>query len=109
MDPNRGSLRRWQEEALERWRSNGNRGIVEVVTGGGKTYFALACIRAASIDTVVIVVPSITLVDQWWEEASANLCLHLDEINIVSSKRGFRSGTINIVVMNTAAQLTQND
>jgi hypothetical protein len=39
------SLRTWQREALGLWKAAGNKGIVEVVTGGGKTIFALSCIR----------------------------------------------------------------
>ena len=35
-------LRAWQQEALEEWSINFS-GIAQVVTGGGKTFFAIAC------------------------------------------------------------------
>ena len=37
------NLRAWQEEALICWAQNSNRGIIKVVTGRGKTRFALRC------------------------------------------------------------------
>ena len=34
-------LYKWQEECLQRWFSNNGRGIVQAVTGSGKTFLAL--------------------------------------------------------------------
>ncbi len=99
------ALRAWQEQALPRWRAQGHRGIVEVVTGGGKTVFALACIADLKAETVLIVVPTVALLEQWWAEAASFFGLDLDEINIISGNRSVVSGTINIAVLNTAAKL----
>lgn len=98
-------LREWQQVALPLWREQGRRGIVSVVTGGGKTMFALACVADARPDTTLVVVPTVALLDQWWEEAASFFALNLDEVNIVSGSRGLRSGTINIGVLNTVAAL----
>lgn len=98
-------LRRWQVEALEEWQDSSNRGIVSVVTGGGKTVFALACIQSYKPDTVIIVVPTVALLDQWWEETSHFFGLGLDEVNVVSGAKKIRSGTINLAVLNTASKL----
>jgi len=46
-------LRAWQEQALPKWIAEGHRGIVEVVTGGGKTVFALACIAELKAEALV--------------------------------------------------------
>ncbi|RYD64191.1 MAG: DEAD/DEAH box helicase, partial [Verrucomicrobiaceae bacterium] len=97
-------LRKWQAEALPRWVDQKHRGIVSVVTGGGKTVFSLACIQEASPDTSLIVVPTIALLDQWWEEAASFFGLALDEVNIITGRSQLRSGTINIAVLNTAAR-----
>lgn len=105
--PSKPPLRGWQQTALQKWTANGNRGIVEVVTGGGKTFFALACIERLAISTVLIVVPTVALLDQWWEEAATTLGLALDDIHIVQGNRGMRTGTVNIAVLNTAAKLMQ--
>lgn len=100
-------LRKWQAAALPRWVDQGRRGIVSVVTGGGKTVFSLLCIREAAPDTSLIVVPTVALLDQWWEEAASFFGLALDEVNIVTGRSRLRSGTINIAVLNTAARLVQ--
>lgn len=98
-------LRAWQNEALTIWKSAGQKGIVEVVTGGGKTIFALSCIREIGADTTLVIVPTVALLDQWWEEAAAFFGISLDDINIVASSGRLRSGTINLAVLNTASKL----
>lgn len=59
----------WQKECLDAWEENDRRGIVHVVTGAGKTFFALAAIEQARglfPDLMVrIVVPTIPLAHQW--------------------------------------------
>ncbi len=100
------SLRAWQEEALALWKSGGHKGIVEVVTGGGKTIFALSCIKVLVPETTLVIVPTVALLDQWWEEAAAFFGISLDDIHVVTGSRKIRTGTINLVVLNTAANLT---
>ncbi|UGV25989.1 DEAD/DEAH box helicase [Rhodopseudomonas boonkerdii] len=99
------SLRSWQIEALALWEGAGNRGIVEVVTGGGKTIFALSCIRHLKIDTTLVIVPTVALLDQWWEEAASFFGISLDDINLVASSGRIRSGTVNLAVLNSASKL----
>ena len=98
-------LRDWQQSALEKWREH-RRGIIEVVTGAGKTFFALACVQDLKPETTLIVVPTTALLDQWWEKLAA-LRLRLDDIHIISGSQRIRSGTINIAVLNTAAKLQE--
>ena len=100
-------LRGWQEAALVRWQEEQRRGIVSVVTGGGKTVFALACVAAARPETTLVVVPTIALLDQWWEEAAAFFDLALDDIHVVSGKGRLVKGTINIAVLNTASKMVE--
>lgn len=61
-------LRRWQKEAFPQW-WKARRGIIKVVTGGGKTFFAIHCIekylKKFPYNNVLIVVPSVPLLDQW--------------------------------------------
>lgn len=102
------TLRTWQEAALREWASRDQRGIVSVVTGGGKTVFALACIAHARPETSLVIVPTVALLDQWWEEAAAFFGLQLDEINIIKGRKGLRSGTINIAVLNSAVRLVEH-
>ena len=68
-------LREWQEKAFPLWWEK-KRGIIKVVTGGGKTFFAIHCIKeylkTSPEKDVLIVVPSIALLDQWNEALSKN-------------------------------------
>jgi superfamily II DNA or RNA helicase len=63
-------LRQWQEKAFPLWWAK-KRGIVKVVTGGGKTVFAIHCLtkylEKEKDNSIFIVVPSIALLDQWYE------------------------------------------
>lgn len=97
--------RGWQVAALAEWERSNHRGIVSVVTGGGKTVFALSCINRIQPRATLIIVPTAALLEQWWEEAANYFDLDLDEINVVTRSLGFRLGTINIAVLNTAAKL----
>lgn len=97
--------RGWQVAALAEWERANHRGIVSVVTGGGKTIFALSCVDRIRPIATLIVVPTGALLEQWWEEAANYFDLDLDEINIITGSLRFRLGTINIAVLNTAAKL----
>ena len=62
-------LREWQKAALKLWLENDFRGIVEVATAGGKTFFALQCIKEWLENNpeskILIIVPTTALQDQW--------------------------------------------
>jgi superfamily II DNA or RNA helicase len=70
-------LRPHQREALTAWRNNGQRGLLEMATGTGKTFTALSAIsdmfRAATLTTAVILVPHIAIAEQWRDEAEGAL------------------------------------
>lgn len=69
------SLYPWQREALEWWQDQGCKGIVEAVTGSGKTRVALAA-TAAQLrrgGRVVVVVPTKDLLNQWRKEIEKRL------------------------------------
>ena len=90
-------LREWQEKAFPLWWAE-KRGIVKVVTGGGKTVFAIHCLtkylEEEKDNSIFIVVPSIALLDQWYEGLQktfddADISLngggeHLEEISKVT-------------------------
>ena len=63
-------LREWQAKAFPLWWAK-KRGIVKVVTGGGKTVFAIHCLTKYLEEnkdhSIFIVVQSIALLDQWYE------------------------------------------
>jgi superfamily II DNA or RNA helicase len=68
------ALRPWQAEALAAW-STSCRGVVEAVTGTGKTRLALAAIRVV-VDRggrALVLVPTLELQDQWVRELRAGM------------------------------------
>jgi Type III restriction enzyme, res subunit len=62
----------WQRRALAAWRRARSRGVVEAVTGAGKTRLALQAILEASSEgrKVAVIVPTIELARQWERGAS---------------------------------------
>src|SRR3954464_9122292 len=61
------ALYRWQLDALISWLRCGRRGVVEAVTGSGKTDVAIAAASDAVRrgHFVLVVVPSRVLMEQW--------------------------------------------
>jgi superfamily II DNA or RNA helicase len=67
-------LRPWQAEALAAW-STTCRGVVEAVTGTGKTRLAMAAIRTVTDreGRCLVLVPTLELQDQWVRELRSQL------------------------------------
>lgn len=61
------SLHQWQTQALNEWQRIGYTGVVEAVTGGGKTRMALAAMEEHLKRgwKVAVLVPQIELMKQW--------------------------------------------
>lgn len=58
--------RPYQQEAIERWRATGRRGVVILPTGAGKSFLAQMAIEMTGRSTLVIV-PTIDLMNQWYD------------------------------------------
>lgn len=99
--------RRWQKEAQVAWRNADMRGVVEVITGAGKTVFAEMCITqvldAHPNSHVLIVVPTIALLDQWYVSLQEELGLADTDLALFSGRsRTTKPRLVNIMVLNTA-------
>lgn len=99
--------RRWQERAFQEWVGAGRRGIVQVVTGGGKTVFAQLCIedtaKAFPDTTFIVIVPTQALLDQWYVSFREDLGLEPDDLAVYSGRgRPAKPARVNIMVVNTA-------
>ena len=57
----------WQQEAVQAWRDNGRRGVVQAVTGGGKTRIGIGAAFEALRQglKVLVLVPTAELQQQW--------------------------------------------
>ena len=104
--------RKWQARALEHWAKE-LRGIVRVVTGGGKTVFSYLCLERFFAEypdgRAIIVVPTLSLLDQWF----VDICdaTDLNESDVACYSGGSRPDEprqINIIVLNTARQLSKS-
>ena len=63
-------LRGYQQDALDAWREAGDRGVLELPTGSGKTVIGLAAIETVGASALVVV-PTIDLLEQWERELDA--------------------------------------
>ena len=85
MDP-KINLHKWQIEAANSWEQNGNIGVVNAVTGTGKTIFAIECIRRFISNhpnaIVNIIVPTRVLMYQWAETVTSLLDLGVDIVGL---------------------------
>jgi superfamily II DNA or RNA helicase len=100
------SPRKWQRYALEAW-SFQMKGIIKVVTGGGKTIFSLFCMKNFFTNNpdgiCVIVVPTIALMDQWFVEIIENTNVTEDSIAMYGGGKKPSGGEIiHLMVVNTA-------
>lgn len=82
-------------------------GVARVVTGGGKTVFAYLCIETFLKEfqggRVVIIVPTVALLDQWFVDIIDSTDLHEEDIACYSGENHPQSPQkINILVLNTA-------
>jgi superfamily II DNA or RNA helicase len=63
------TLRLYQEQAVNKFKLAGHKGILAMATGAGKTITALVCAsRIEDLDLIIIVVPIKDLVWQWMDE-----------------------------------------
>lgn len=86
------------------------RGVVQVVTGGGKTIFSQMCmehfIEQHSNGIIVIIVPTSALVDQWFISLIEDLHVSSEEIACFSGEeKPDNARRFNIIVINTARTL----
>jgi superfamily II DNA or RNA helicase len=69
------TLRDYQQSAVDAWKANGRRGLLEMATGTGKTYTAIGAMdelltERSNAVAVVISVPFTHLANQWSESLS---------------------------------------
>ena len=99
-------LRAWQVDAIKEWELSHHRGMIEVVTGGGKTRFALAAtyrwLTSNSVDSAVaIIVPTTALQDQWYVNLVSDLGVSPADICLWPERRD-ASRKFHVMVVNTA-------
>lgn len=104
-------LYRWQVRALDGWAAHGYRGVVEAVTGAGKTRLALAAIEAEIRrgGRAVAIVPTKDLQRQWLAEIDTQLIIGAGLRATVGAMGGGRMDTLKsadivVATVQTACQ-----
>ncbi len=87
------SLREYQNEALEKWRKAGFRGVIVLPTAAGKTFIALKAIELLKVQTL-IVVPTLDLVDQWRRRVK-------DHLGVEAGVVGGGENTVRMITVST--------
>src|SRR5438046_1703046 len=103
--------REWQRRAFAAWQAHDHRGVVAVVTGAGKTRFAEMCIddflARRPNGRVIVIVPTIALVDQWAVGLSEDLELPADQVGVyVQGLRASGEERISILTLVAARDKT---
>ncbi len=103
--------REWQKAALSKWTANGNRGVVSVATGGGKTIFAFMAFRELKEDfKLLVTVPTEALQDQWIVNITEELGIPENQIGILNSKSSDKNiKRANVIIINSARNLSISD
>ncbi len=106
----RFSPREWQIEALRKWKLE-RRGVVEIVTGGGKTVFAQMCLleffKTEEGGQALIIVPTLSLLDQWWVALQEEIGVLSDDIGLLSGQETCKGEELVIIaVINSARKFT---
>lgn len=74
------TLKAHQSAALASWKANQRRGIFGFATGAGKTFTAITAIKEATSkfnEVVVVTVPDIVLLSQWYKELKETTDAHV--------------------------------
>ena len=93
-------LYQWQRDALQAWRAAGRHGVVQAVTGAGKTRVGVAAIAEAIAAgrRAVVIVPTLVLVRQWLQ----TLAELLPGVAVASSRDAVRPWSVLVTTVQTA-------
>jgi superfamily II DNA or RNA helicase len=98
-------LREWQKTALDLWKKNDFRGIVEVATAGGKTIFAIegakSWLELNPLGKILVIVPTTALQDQWFVSLLDEMDLTSSDIALWPENEDLKA-RVHVMVVNTA-------
>ncbi len=99
---------KYQQQAFESWKSNGQKGLFAMATGTGKTITSLNCLleiyQRRGYYKALILVPTITLVNQWEKECRK---FHFNHIIKVFSQNSTWKNEVSAVIYNERFQATE--
>jgi superfamily II DNA or RNA helicase len=103
----------WQYNALKKWQDDNYCGVIQAVTGTGKTKVALNAVRAFMKDKrdfrILILVPSVVLLEQW--KAAIWKDLGFENTSMLGGHYGKQldlTSPITIGVVNTVSTIAED-
>ena len=108
-------LYNWQEKALIAWKNNNYKGIISATTGSGKTIIAIKAIEILAKQDpdlkIIIVVPSIALLNQWKDNLEKSLEPMSKKIGLSGSKHSDKliENEIMLYVVNSAVKFLADE
>lgn len=85
--------RPYQNNAFDNWKANKQKGLFAMATGTGKTLTSLNCLleiyRSRNYYRAIILVPTLTLIDQWEEECKKFNFRHI--VKVCSKNKNWKS------------------
>ena len=117
--------REYQQTAFENWKNNGQKGLFAMATGTGKTITSLNCLleiyKRKGYYKAIILVPTITLVNQWEQECrkfqfsnitkvySKNLTWRdeVERINFNEKYKSDREPEVSYIIISTYASYSR--
>lgn len=118
--------RDYQQLAFDNWKKNGQKGLFAMATGTGKTITSLNCLleiyKRCGYYKAVILVPTITLVNQWASECLKfnfmriiKVCSKyhdwedkIEELNFAEKYKKENEPTENFIIISTYASFTRD-
>ncbi|MFE6864487.1 DEAD/DEAH box helicase family protein [Nocardia sp. NPDC057668] len=100
-------LRAWQIESLDTWSAHRHHGLVEAVTGSGKTAVGIRAVAMALDEgrQSVVLVPGIDLQNQWFEALRTAIpSYRIDRLGGTGLSRPPARWDVLVAVVNTAAR-----
>lgn len=102
--PYETGAREYQKNAFENWKNNKQKGVFAMATGTGKTITSLNCLleiyKRSGCYKALILVPTITLVEQW--EIECKKFNFNNTIKVCSKVRNWKSDIANIRMLEMA-------
>jgi len=105
------SLHAWQRGALAAWQRADRRGIIEAVTGSGKTRIGLAAIVEHLVTPAAraaVIVPTIELMEQWVGQLHRLLAVPVGSVG-GGSREQFADHAVLVYVARSAADMLPRD
>jgi len=99
------TLHDWQREAIAAWKFAGRRGIIEAVTGSGKTRVGIAAVAehlCSPSARAVILVPTIELANQWLRSLHADFTVPVAIVGD-GSTADFETNSVLVYVARSAS------